>query len=312
MQAVFGTAQLGYRSRLYLDVTARSDWSSALVNTTNKAIFYPSVGLSGVITDLLNIKSDFLPFLKARASYSEVGNAPQRFVTLPTYQLTNGYPQTFTSRPVDLKPERTKSYEAGLNFIFGKNKVKLDATVYQSSTFNQLFNPAVSTSSGVSSLYINAGQIDNKGIEVSATLNQPLGPVNWTSGVVFSLNRNKIKQLLPSYTDTQSGEVVSLDSLNMGGTTSYRMILVTGGSMGDIYVNTLKTDEHGYIYVNSTNLNVATDQNRFVKAGNANPRFNLGWRNGFSYKGIDLNVLVTARIGGVGVSTTQAIMDAYG
>jgi TonB-linked SusC/RagA family outer membrane protein len=313
LQALFGTAQIGYKSMIYLDVTSRADWSSALINTNNKMIFYPSVGLSGVLTDIFDIKSSLLTFLKARASYSEVGNSPTRFLTIPTYALTNGYPQTFGSRSIDLKPERTKSYEAGVNVIFGNNKVKLDATVYKSSTFNQLFNPAVSTSIfGVSSFYINGGQIDNKGVEVSATLNQNLGPVKWTSGAVFSLNRNKIKRMLNSSVDPVTGLAVSQDSLYVGGTTSYRMILYTGGSMGDIYVNTLKTDEHGYIYVNSSNFTVATDQNNFVKAGNANPKFNLGWRNGFSYKGVDLNFLIQGRFGGVGVSNTQAILDAYG
>lgn len=82
--------------------------------------------------------------------------------------------------------------------------------------------------------------------------------------------------------------------------------------MGDIYVNTLRTDEHGYIWVNATSQTVATDQNRYVKAGNANPDFNIGFRNGFSYKGFDVSFLVTGRFGGVGVSVTQAIMDAYG
>ncbi|WP_345947629.1 SusC/RagA family TonB-linked outer membrane protein [Mucilaginibacter sp. PAMB04274] len=313
LQAAFATAQVGYKSKVYLDLTGRTDWASPLAYTSTKAIFYPSVGLSGVMTDIFDIKSNVLSFLKARVSYSEVGNPPTRFLSNPTYPLTNGYPQTTTYLAAsNLTPERTKSYEAGLNFVFWNNKVKLDVTAYSSSTYNQLFNPSLSPSSGYSSFYVNAGRIDNKGIEVTASLNQKLGPVKWTSNLVYSLNRNKIKQLLPAYQNQATGETVSIDSLDMGGTTSYKMILVKGGSMGDVYVNTLKTDEHGYIYVNSSSQTVATDQNRYVKAGNANPRFNLGWRNGFNYKGVDVSFLVTARIGGVGVSVTQAVMDAYG
>jgi TonB-linked SusC/RagA family outer membrane protein len=312
-QAVFVSGQAGYKNMVFLDATARNDWASPLAFTDSKSIFYPSVGLSGVMTDIFNIKSSFLSFLKARVSYSEVGNSPTRYISRASYPVNNGYPQTSTSLPArDLQPERTRSYEAGLNFAFFGNKVKIDATAYQSSTYNQLFNPTLSPSSGYSSFYVNAGRIDNKGIEVSASVNQKLGPVDWTSNIVYSLNRNKIKRLLPSYTNQETGETVAIDSLDMGGTSSYKMILVEGGSMGDVYVNTLKVDEHGYIFVNSATQTVAPDQNRYVRAGNSNPDFNIGFRNSFSYKGIDLSILVTGRFGGVGVSVTQSIMDGFG
>ena len=312
-QSVFASLQLGYRGLVYLDATGRNDWASPLINTTSTSFFYPSVGISGVLSDIFHIRSRPLSFLKARASYSEVGNAPPPYVSKASYPSIGGYPQTSTYLPATgLEPERTKSYEAGLNFGFFRNRLKLDATVYRSSTYNQLFNPTLSPSSGYTSFYINAGQIDNKGIELSLALNQDFGPLRWTSNLVYSLNRNKIVQLLPAYTNKQTGETVSLDSLDMGGTTSYKMIMVAGGSMGDVYVNTLKQDEHGYIWVNATSFNVYPDQTRYVKAGNANPRYNLGFRNSFSYKGFDLNFLVSARVGGVAVSVTQAIMDAFG
>lgn len=313
MQSVFASFQGGYKSMVYLDATLRTDWASQQAFTNNKSNLYPSVGLSGVLTDILDVKSDVLSFLKARVSYGEVGIPPQRFITNATYSVIDGYPQTSTYRPAtDLKPERTKSYEAGLNLMLFKNRLKIDGTVYKSSTYNQLFNPSLSSSSGYSSFYVNAGQIDNKGIEVSASLTQKLGAVTWTSNVVYSLNRNKIKALLPSYTDAGTGETIRQDSLDMGNAGSYVMRLREGGSMGDIYVNTLKTDEHGYIYVNSASQTVSPDQNRYVKAGNSNPDFNIGFRNGFSYKGFDVSALVTGRFGGVGVSITQAIMDGYG
>ncbi len=297
---------------IYLDVTARNDWASQLSYTSKKSIFYPSVGLSGVITDLFRIKSNVLTFMKARVSYSEVGNAPTRYLTNPTFPLTAGFPQTLRDLPIDLKPELTKSYEAGLNFILWNGKVKIDATAYRSSTYNQLFNPRITETSSYSGVFINAGRIDNKGIEASVAVNQNVGPVKWTSNVVFSLNRNKIAQLLPQTTVPQLGQTFKQDTVDLGGTIGYKMLLVNGKSMGDIYVNTLRVDEQGRIYVNPVTFAVVPDQNRYVKAGNANPNFNLGWRNGFSYKGVDVNFLVTGRFGGVGVSVTQAIMDAYG
>ncbi|MCD0488697.1 SusC/RagA family TonB-linked outer membrane protein [Pedobacter sp. MC2016-14] len=312
MQSAFGSFQAGYKSMVYLDVTGRIDVPSQLAFTSANSTIYPSVGLSGIFTDIFKIKSDVLSFLKGRISYGEVGIPPRRQITRSTYPLSNGSAQVISFLAADLKAERTKSFEAGLNAAFFRNKLKIDATVYRSSTFDQLFNPTIPESYGYNSIFINAGRIDNKGIEVSATLNQKIGQVNWTSNVVYSLNRNTIKELLDGYTDPTTGLYFKSDVLDITGIGSYKNTLVKGGSMGDIYVNTLKTDEHGYIYVNAASQAVLPDQNTFIKAGNTNPDFNIGFRNGFSYKGFDVSVLVTGRFGGVGVSVTQAIMDGYG
>ncbi|MDT0675458.1 SusC/RagA family TonB-linked outer membrane protein [Autumnicola musiva] len=311
-QAIFATAQVGYKNMAFLDVSARNDWVSALANTDANSIFYPSVGLSAIVSDLFDFNSDTFSYLKARASYSEVGNAPQRYISIATYPVINGYPQTSTFLPATgLEPERTESFEVGINARLW-NRLKIDLTAYTSSTYNQLFNPSLSSSSGYDSFYVNAGQIDNKGIELSVGYDQEFGDLKWSSNLTYSLNRNKIEQLLPSYTIEETGETVSLDSLNMGGTGSYRMILTEGGSMGDIYVNTLRRDAQGYIYVNPMNYSVSPDQERFVKAGNSNPDYMIGFRNSFEYKGFNLGFLVNARVGGEVVSVTQAIMDAYG
>jgi TonB-linked SusC/RagA family outer membrane protein len=312
LQAIFSTVQVGYKSKVYLDLTAREDWVSALANTETKSIIYPSVGISTILTELLPIKSKVLSFMKARFSYSEVGNAPQRYISTATYPLSSGYPKTTTYMPNDgLEPERTKSYELGLQTQLWNNKVKLDVSLYSTSTYNQLFNPTLSTTSGYNSFYVNAGQIDNKGIEVSLNLSQNIGPVLWNSNVVYSKNINKIKKLLPSFT-TPTGETVSMTEMDMGGTGSCKTILKEGGAMGDIYVTTLKTDEHGYIDVDYTAKTVTADPTTYVYAGNTNPLYNLGWRNSFEWKGLNLGFLISARVGGVGVSLTQAVMDAYG
>ncbi|MDR1680763.1 MAG: SusC/RagA family TonB-linked outer membrane protein, partial [Prevotellaceae bacterium] len=312
LQGVFGTAQVGYKSMAYLDITARNDWTNALSNTKTKSIFYPSVGLSAVVTEIFGIRSSVLSFLKARISYSEVGNAPPRYITTPTYELVNGYPQTTTFLfNENLQPERTKSWETGLNVVLWDKKIKLDVTLYKSSTENQLFNPTLSSSSGFSSFYVNAGKIENKGIELSLEINQPVGPVQWKSNLIYSLNRNRIVQLLPSYT-APNGETVSLNELNMGGTASYRMMLLEGGSMGDFYVNTLKTDEHGYIIVDQSAQTVSSDANTFIYGGNVNPLYNIGFRNSFEWNGISVGFMLNARVGGEVISITQALMDAYG
>lgn len=315
-QAIFATAQVGYKSMVYVDVTGRNDWSSALAGTKykNKGFFYPSVGVSGILTELLPIKSNVLSFLKARFSYSEVGNAPQRYIPISTYRLQgSGFPetQTYEVNP-ELKPERTKSYEIGLNTKLFGNKIGLDLTLYQSSTYNQLFNPEISAGSGSSSYYVNGGRIDNKGIELTVSLDQDLGPVNWTSNLTYSINKNKIKKLMPATTTPSGAPVEAMPEMNMGGTDGYRMVLKEGGSMGDIYVNTLKTDEHGYIIVDIISQKVTADPDNFVYAGNASPDYTIGWRNNFEWKGLSLGVVINGRFGGIGVSSTQAKLDAYG
>ena len=312
-QSVFANAQFSYRNMIFADVTGRNDWASALTNTTAKSIFYPSVGVSAVMTDLLKVRSNILSFAKIRASYSEVGNAPERFVSIATYPIIGGFPTTTSYMPATgLRPEQTKSYEAGINVKFLKNKINLDVTAYKSNTYNQLFNPVLAPSTGFSSFYVNAGQVLNKGIEASLGANLQFGKLSWTPNVTFGFNRNKIVQLLSSYKDEVTGQTVSVDSLSVGGTGSYMMALVKGGSIGDIYVNSLVVDGHGYINVGLVTQTVTADPNNYIKAGNANPRYNIGFRNSLSYKNFNLDFLINARIGGVCVSVTQAIMDRFG
>ena len=317
-QSTFATAQVGWQSKIYLDLTGRIDWSSGLAYTEKDNLPYGSVGLSAILTDLFTIKSNVLSFLKVRASYSEVGNAPMRYIAYQTYPYESGTPTSTTTYPNnDILPERTHSWEVGLQSNFWKEKLEINASLYKTSTFNQLFNPSLSASSGYTSIYINGGQVDNKGIEISLALKQPLGSVMWNSSFTYSLNRNKVEKLLKS-TQLASGLTVEQDILDVGGIGNVISRLTEGGSIGDLYVTALKTDEHGYIDVDYVNNTVSVDKNAgergdgWIYAGNSQPKYTMGWRNSFNYKGISLGFLVNARIGGVGVSMTQALMDAYG
>lgn len=315
VQSVFANAQFSYRNRIFFDLTGRQDWPSALANTKTAGFFYPSVGLSGIITDMFKIRSRILTFAKVRTSYSEVGSPLPYAISLLTYPIVGGFPVTTSFMPPEkLEPERTKSYEAGINLKFFANKLSLDVTAYKSNTYKQLFNPALAPSTGYSSFYINAGNVANKGIEASLGYKTKiLRDLEWSSTATLTLNRNKIVLLLPEgIKNPVNGQPMRLDSLSMGGTGSYGMSLVEGGSMGDIYVNTLRTDEHGYIVVGLVSQTVTADPNSYILAGNANPRYNLGFKNSFSYRNFNLDFLVTARIGGVCVSVTQAIMDRFG
>ena len=313
-QSIFASAQLGYKGLVYLDVSARNDWPSTLANTSTSSFFYPSIGLSGIITDLFKIKSDILPYLKIRASYSEVGNEPAYQIAIPTYLVANGVPSTQTRlhNPY-LKPERTKASEIGANFGLFRNKLKIDATLYKSSTYNQIFDVPLSSSSGYTSLYLNAGQIDNKGIELSARYGNQWGKFSWSTYGTYSLNRNKVVQLIDETTKNPvTGDDINLPTFDMAGTGNYKISLREGGSMGDIYVTSMRTDEHGAIYVDPLSNTVIAESNKFIYAGNAAPKFNAGWGNTFGWNGISLGFLATARFGGVGVSNTQALLDYYG
>lgn len=312
-QAIFLNAQLGYRSMVYLDVTGRNDWTSTLIGSDTRSFFYPTVGLSGIVTEILGMNSKVLPYWKVRVSYSEVGNEPEPFLTIPTYELASGTPVTQTRMPnTNLEPERTKSWEVGTNLYLFDSRLKIDATYYYSKTYNQFFEPALSSSSGYSSVILNSGRVDNEGVELSARYTDDYGPVRWSTYFTYSTNRNEIVELLTSWKNPNTGEIVSLDEMEVGGTGGVKNILKKGGSMGDIYVTSLRTDEHGAIYVHPTDQTVVADYTNYIYAGDTAPRHNMSWGNDLSWKGFNLNFLFTARLGGVVVSQTQAVMDYYG
>lgn len=313
-QAIFANVQLGWKGMVYLDVTARNDWTSTFAKSDYKSFFYPTVGLSGIFTEIFpSLKGNVLSYMKARLSYSEVGNDPSAFLTIPTYPISMGTVNIATRMVnTDLQPERTKSVEVGLNTYWFNNRLKLDATYYHSRTYNQFFEPTLSTASGYSSVIVNAGQVNNQGIELSASWDQDFAcGLNWRTYMTYSHNQNKIISLLDSWT-TPTGEVISLKEMEVGGMAGMKTILKEGGSMGDIYVTTLKTDEHGAIYVHPSNQTVTADYNTYVYAGDTAPKHLLSWGNEFNFKGFNFSFLFNARLGGVVVSKTQAVMDYYG
>ena len=258
------------------------------------------------------MKSNILSYAKVRLSYSEVGNAPERFRAITTYAVLGGLNTTSYFPIKDLKPERTHSWEGGFNLGLFDNKLTLDVTAYKTYTENQLFSPEISTTTGYSKLYVNAGKVTNKGIELALGFKQNIGPVDWKTTLLWSLNRNRIDQLLPEYTNEELGVTVHLDEMDVYSLGGAKQRLTVGGSMGDVYVNTMRTDEHGHIWMNSMTGALETDKNNYVYAGNTNPKYTLSWRNEFNWKGISLGFMLNARVGGIGVSATQAVMDYYG
>ena len=317
LQSVYATAQLGVISAIYLDVTARNDWSSKL----EKSFFYWSAGLSFVWTEALKQKDitiDWLNYFKTRLGYSQVGNEPNEpFLTRETYAInpSTGLAETSTRMLTDLKPERTDSWEAGIDMYMFRNRLRVNATLYKSSTRNQFFYPTLPASSGYTSAIVNGGRVDNEGVELTARYIQPIVALTWETFLTWTLNQNKVKELLKNWRNPIDGEIYNLDELYMGGTSGYQIRLTEGGTLSDVYVSTLKTDEHGAIYVNPERQTVEANPNNnayYTYAGQAAPRYNLSWGNTLSFKGLTLSALLAYRNGGIVVSETQAILDYYG
>ncbi len=314
--SLFGSAELGWKNMLYLTVTGRNDWASALVNTEKSSFFYPSVGLSGIISEMVKLPK-FISYLKIRGSWASVGSAIPRGLSQPRYKWNAGTGkwETNTFRPLGkLFPERTNSWEAGISARLWENRISLDATWYLSNTRNQTFNIPVSPSSGYSSMYVQSGNVRNMGMEISLGVNNKIGNLDWNSTVTFSFNNNKVVELLDNYYDEKTNENYSLTEFGAGGVGSLSYKLEKGGTMGDIYISKrLKRDQEGNIWIDPTTKNVVVENlNKPIKVGSVLPKSNLGFRNDFTYRMFNMGCLITGRFGGDVVSITQAVMDEYG
>lgn len=313
--SVFGSMEVGYKSMLYLSLTARNDWDSRLANTASekKGFFYPSVGLSGILSEMVKMP-EWLTYAKVRASYSKVGSAPKYGLTCPVYPYdnsTNSWQTIGYLMPDSYKPEDTRSWELGLSLKFLNNDLSLDFTYYHSNTYNQTFQPKISASGGYSSMIIQSGDVMNEGIEAGLGYHHTWNKFTWNSNFTFSMNKNKIKKLLDNY-KLQNGTVISVSELEAGAVGDSKFLMKKGGSMGDLYTTTdLLRDGNGKVFVDSStgSIGVAKDI-KFV--GSVLPKANLSFSNNFSWKGISAGAMLSARLGGVVMSSTQAALDFYG
>jgi len=311
-QGLFVTGEVAYKNTFFLTASHRTEWWSSLYGTDKLYLSYPSVGTAVVVSDLLKMPENIISFAKIRANYSWVGNPPPSYLTILTLPQSNGIVNSSSGvRPTTgLRPENTKGWEVGANVKFLRNKLTLDVALYDTKTYNQLFNIPISQTSGYSSFYLNAGQVNNKGIEASLSYNGKIGPVNMESSATFTLNRNKVAKLMKNYYDDITGGNFSSDTLDKGGAGSYSMKIITGGTLSAIYTSTLLLDEHGDVVLQKGG--VSTDDKHVIYSGEASPDYTIGYRNNFNYKNFNFGFVLFGRFGGVGVSATQAMMDAYG
>lgn len=313
-QSIFASLELGWKSQLFLTATGRNDWASQLAGSPQSSFFYPSVGLSWLPSETFDFPELF-PYLKIRASWASVGTPFPRELTYAThpYDHTGQTWDDKTNYPIgELRPERTKTWELGFDARF-LNGFTLSASWYYADTYNQTFNPDVSSSSGYADMYVQTGHVRNTGVEANLGYSHTWRDFTWDSNFTVSSNRNKIVELMRDWYNPLSGERLTKDRLEINKLGQVHFILKEGGSMGDIYSNSdLRRDENGQVKIDNSG-GVAVEYNLpDMKLGSVFPKANLAWRNNFNYKGVNLSVLVAARIGGVVYSATQANLDVYG
>ena len=311
LNSVFGAVTFGFEEALFLDVTARNDWSSALAYTDGYSFFYPSVGASLLLNRFVDMGRN-IDLFKFRGSYSIVGNDVPVYKTNPRYtygdQGAINPPKSVPFRT--LKPEKTHSFEVGFDGEFFQHRLHVNATYYKTNTKNQYFEVTLPWESGYKSQFVNAGNVQNQGFELTAGWFQDFGnEFTWSTDLNLSYNDNKIIEL---FDGIQDGVTVS----NLGGA---KVILYEGGQYGDLYVRTLKRDESGKLVTETPEgadyqipVNGGEQNSDLKYMGNMNSKWNMGWNNTFRYKDLTLSMLIDFRIGGKVVSMTEATLDGYG
>ncbi|MFE3849245.1 SusC/RagA family TonB-linked outer membrane protein [Flavobacterium sp. LB3P45] len=306
VQSVFAATTFGYKDMLFLDLAARNDWSSTLVNTNNSGFFYPSVGVTAIISEMTTLP-DFINFGKVRATYAQVGNDIFPFVTSPTNGFTSegNKPAIAAPKPgTSLRPELKSEVEIGTEWRIFNNRLGFELSYYNSETKHQylqilapLTNPL-----GVKYYGINAGSIKNVGFEAVVTGKiVKTDKFSWDATVNYSQNKNTVKEIPAEL----GGKVI----LTEAGVNNYRYVLEQGKPYGVIEGVNIKRDAQGRVLLNADGTIQKTG---FEEVGNSNPDFMLGFSNSFKFGSFFANVLIDGRFGGNVMSLTEAINDEFG
>ena len=306
LNAVFATAQFGYKDGLFIDLSARNDWSSALAFTESCSFFYPSIGGSFLLDRFVDLGKN-IDLFKFRASYSIVGNDVPLYMSNLLYSLQSQGSVTPPDKAPfrTLKPEKTHSIEVGFDGTFFQNRLTIGLTYYKTNTKNQFFSVSAPYESGLRSRYVNAGNVQNQGFELSAGWYQQFNDnFSWSTNFNISYNENKIVELVD---DLPNG----LTLTDFGGA---KIILKEGGSYGDLYVRHIMRDENGKPLKNDYGQPIVSGDatEDLIYAGNMNAKVNAGWTNTFHYKDFTLSFLIDAKFGGKVMSMTEATLDGWG
>lgn len=308
INSFYGMLATSYKNYLFLDVTGRNDWNSVLASatsTSNVSFFYPSVNASAILSEMF-ILPKAISYAKVRGSIAGVGSGRQTpYLTSYAYTSVSTFPgglaNPTTLANLNLKPLFTTSYELGTEWRMFNSRLGFDIAVYQSKTKDQILTATVDRSSGVSAAIINAGAVQNRGIEIAANgIPIRTKSFSWSVNATFSANRNKILSLTDS--------LKSL-TLQTGPGSRGAIIATVGGSMGDLYGRGYQRSPDGQI-VYQNGYPVITADMKYI--GNTNPKWKGSIGNQFNYKQFSFSFLVDAQYGAVAYSLTSAVLAEQG
>ena len=299
--SVYANLSLGFKGMLYIDASARNDWSSTIADP----FFYPSVSASWLLTETFPaMKGSVLEFLKLRGGWAQVGAATSAYQTDRYYSSVgyniNGSGQFYnptTYPPAGLRPESVETAEVGLEARFFGNRLGLDVALYDKTTTDQILSAEVSRATGYSSMKVNAGEINNKGIEIQLTATPVrTNNFNWDITLNWSKDQSKIISL---YTDEATGQ--NITTYNIGSSWSVYTQARVGEPWGAIYGTGSVTDDNGNIIVGANGR--AKRESRVL--GNVNPDWIAGLNMDFSWKNLSFGFLLDFRKGGDVFSVSQ-------
>ena len=308
VNSLYGSLNLSYDDFLYLDVTARNDWSSTL-GEDNRSFLYNSASLSALLNRFIDPSQEVFNLIKLRASWAEVGNDTSPYQLYQTFSVPGqGYLglTTLGSPSVrlnpDLLPETVTSTEFGLELSALENRLTFDISIYEMSTTDLIFNVPVPPATGFSFFKENVGEVQNKGVEINIG-GTPIRTSNfsWNTSVFFAKNENTLVELIEDL------ESITYNTTNSGNASIRATV---GGGLGDIYGTVWDTDDSGTNIVNANGLPIASSSLEIL--GNANPDWLGGWSNSFSFGDLSFSFLIDARIGGQIYSQTSAGLDSSG
>lgn len=311
--SIYGLFSASYKNYLYLDVTGRKDWASTLATpfrTDNVGFFYPSAGLSFIASEYFKMP-DFFSFVKLRFSASQVGSGgtvPYRTAYLYGLAANGTYPDGSLQNPAtipnpNLKPLKTTTFELGTEVKLFKNRLGFDLAVYSGKTNNQILERIVDRAAGFTRQIINAGRIDNSGLEVALN-GTPISSKNfkWTAFMTFATNKNKIVELANNDT------TVLLRASAVGGA---QIVAKVGGKMGDMYgIGYERAPDGQIIYDAASGIPKITSLPVYL--GNTIPKYKGSIGSEFTFKQFRLNVLFDAQYGGVAHSYTHGRLADFG
>uniref|UniRef100_UPI003218062B SusC/RagA family TonB-linked outer membrane protein n=1 Tax=uncultured Draconibacterium sp. TaxID=1573823 RepID=UPI003218062B len=300
-QALFANASVGFKEMLFLDLSGRNDWASTLAKTGNDSYFYPAVGLTAIVSEMAEMP-DWITFGKVRASHTTVANEVpfNRVDPQNTINAGGGVNRNTTKPFTDLKPEKLNSLEIGTDWRFFDGRLGFDFTYYNINSKDQFLSLTAPSGSGYTTYFINAGEIVNKGIELTVDATPvKKGKLAWKTAFNFSKNDNEIVELHPD-----------ISFLNLGSSEGYSARIQEGGSIGDLYVYKFRRNEAGKILFDDNGKPLKTANRELM--GNLEPDWSLGWNNSITYGNLDFSFLINAKIGGKAFSQTESMLDGAG